>query len=103
MVHRSQNCQSERMPIAEQPYMPEHGVGGPDWEPLPWSWAAERLSGYRAFWVVTSSPAGLTPCLFGGSGTMSHGFGFLALTRKGYNLRDLGRGMRMRRSIKAMG
>jgi nitroimidazol reductase NimA-like FMN-containing flavoprotein (pyridoxamine 5'-phosphate oxidase superfamily) len=38
--------------------MPEYGVDTPDWEALPWSWAAERLAGYRNFWVVTVTPAG---------------------------------------------
>jgi hypothetical protein len=45
-------------PVAEQPHMREYGVGGEDWQPLPWSWAAERLDRYRNFWVVTASNAG---------------------------------------------
>lgn len=38
--------------------MSDYGVGGPDWEPLPWSWAAERLVSNRNFWVVTVSGDG---------------------------------------------
>ena len=38
--------------------MPDYGVGAPGWEALPWSWAAERLVGYRNYWVVTVSPDG---------------------------------------------
>ena len=38
--------------------MPDYGVGASAWEPLPWSWAAERLSGNRNFWVVTVSGEG---------------------------------------------
>lgn len=38
--------------------MSDYGVGGPNWEPLPWSWAAERLTTNRNFWVVTVSAAG---------------------------------------------
>ena len=45
-------------PVAEQPHMPEYGVGGDGWKPLPWSWASERLGRYRNFWVVTVSPEG---------------------------------------------
>jgi len=45
-------------PIAEQPHMPSYGVGKDDWEPLPWSWAAERLINARNFWVVTVSNGG---------------------------------------------
>lgn len=43
---------------AERPDMPDYGVDTPDWHALPWSWAAERLGGYRNFWVVTVSGAG---------------------------------------------
>lgn len=35
--------------------MPDYGVDSPSWAPLPWSWAAERLSANRNFWVVTTS------------------------------------------------
>lgn len=38
--------------------MPDYGVDTPDWEPLPWSWASERLAGSRNFWVVTVSVDG---------------------------------------------
>lgn len=38
--------------------MPDYGVGASAWEPLAWSWAAERLAGNRNFWVVTVSGEG---------------------------------------------
>jgi pyridoxine/pyridoxamine 5'-phosphate oxidase len=38
--------------------MPDSGVDTPDWGPLPWSWAAERLAGNRNFWVATVSVDG---------------------------------------------
>jgi general stress protein 26 len=38
--------------------MPEYGVDTPDWQPLPWEWAAERLVVNRNYWVVTVSGAG---------------------------------------------
>ena len=38
--------------------MPDYGVEAGSWEPLPWSWAAERLAANRNFWVVTVSPDG---------------------------------------------
>jgi nitroimidazol reductase NimA-like FMN-containing flavoprotein (pyridoxamine 5'-phosphate oxidase superfamily) len=38
--------------------MPDYGVDGPEWEPLPWEWAAERLRANRNFWVVTVSGDG---------------------------------------------
>jgi nitroimidazol reductase NimA-like FMN-containing flavoprotein (pyridoxamine 5'-phosphate oxidase superfamily) len=38
--------------------MPDYGVGGPDWSPLPWEWAAVRLGPTRNYWVVTASAAG---------------------------------------------
>jgi pyridoxine/pyridoxamine 5'-phosphate oxidase len=38
--------------------MPDYGVDTPEWEPLPWSWAAERLGANRNFWVVTVSADG---------------------------------------------
>jgi Pyridoxamine 5'-phosphate oxidase len=37
--------------------MPDYGVDTTDWEPLPWTWAAERLSGGRNYWIVTVSAA----------------------------------------------
>ena len=45
-------------PRAERPHMPDYGVDTPDWRPLPWSWAAERLVAARNLWVVTVSGAG---------------------------------------------
>ena len=45
-------------PRAERPWMPDYGVDTPEWEPLPWSWAAERLGANRNFWVVTVSADG---------------------------------------------
>lgn len=45
-------------PVAEQPFMPDYGVNDAAWEPLPWSWAAERLAGNKNFWVVTVSEDG---------------------------------------------
>ena len=42
-------------PRFERPQMPDYGVDTPDWAPLPWSWAAERLAANRNFWVVTVS------------------------------------------------
>ena len=38
--------------------MPDYGVDTPSWEPLPWSWAAERLAANQNFWVVTVSADG---------------------------------------------
>lgn len=38
--------------------MPDYGVDTSDWQPLPWSWAAERLTRCRNYWVVTASAAG---------------------------------------------
>lgn len=45
-------------PVAQMPHMPEYGVRPGTWEPLPWSWAAERLLACRNFWVVTASAGG---------------------------------------------
>lgn len=45
-------------PLAERPDMADYGVDTPDWEPLCWSWAAERLIANRNFWVVTVSGNG---------------------------------------------
>ncbi|MEE6274075.1 pyridoxamine 5'-phosphate oxidase family protein [Georgenia sp. MJ206] len=45
-------------PVAELPYMPDYGVRAETWRPLPWSWAATRLSGGRNYWLVTVSAAG---------------------------------------------
>lgn len=38
--------------------MPGYGVDTPEWEALPWSWAAERLAKNRNFWLVTVSGDG---------------------------------------------
>ena len=38
--------------------MSDYGVDTPAWEALPWSWAAERLTANRNFWVVTVSADG---------------------------------------------
>jgi hypothetical protein len=38
--------------------MPDYGVDTPEWEPLPWAWAAERLGANLNFWVVTVSAGG---------------------------------------------
>ena len=38
--------------------MPDYGVDSDTWEPLPWSWAAERLASARNLWVVTASSRG---------------------------------------------
>ena len=79
------------VPIAEKPYMPEYGVGGNDWRPLPWSWAAERLAGYRSFWVVTSSLQARPHAMpvWGVWDDQSHRFGFSCghHTRKAGNIR----------------
>jgi pyridoxamine 5'-phosphate oxidase-like protein len=85
------NGQNEDMPIAEKPYMPEYGVGGNDWRPLPWSWAAERLAAYRSFWVVTSSLAARPHAMpvwgVWDDRTFRFGFSCGQLTRKAYNIR----------------
>ena len=38
--------------------MPDYGVDTPSWNPLPWSWAAEKLAAGRNYWVVTASGTG---------------------------------------------
>ena len=38
--------------------MPDYGVDTASWSPLPWSWAAERLTANQNFWVVTVSADG---------------------------------------------
>ncbi|MFV0461553.1 MAG: pyridoxamine 5'-phosphate oxidase family protein [Actinomycetales bacterium] len=43
-------------PISDMPAMTGYGVGGDTWEPLPWSWAAQRLRDSRNYWLVTVSP-----------------------------------------------
>jgi len=43
--------------------MAAYGTDTPDWEALPWEWAAERLVPNRNYWVVTVSAAGAPHCL----------------------------------------
>jgi general stress protein 26 len=38
--------------------MAAYGTDSPDWQALPWEWAAERLIRNRNYWVVTVSAAG---------------------------------------------
>ncbi len=45
-------------PLASVPAMSAYGVGGEDWAPLPWSWAASRLAAARNYWLVTVSGSG---------------------------------------------
>ena len=45
-------------PCTERPFMPGYGVDVSSWSPLPWSWASERLTLNRNFWVVTVSADG---------------------------------------------
>jgi hypothetical protein len=45
-------------PRPERPWMPDYGVDTPEWKPLPWAWAEERLVANRNFWVVTVSGDG---------------------------------------------
>ena len=47
-------------PKASRPYMPGYGIVGPREGSglLPWSWAVERLTGSRNYWVVTRWPDG---------------------------------------------
>jgi PPOX class probable F420-dependent enzyme len=45
-------------PIGERPGMAAYGVNSPNWEALPWEWAAERLIPNKNYWVVTVSPDG---------------------------------------------
>lgn len=37
--------------------MPDYGVDSADWQPLPWSWAAAKLSSGRNYWLITASAA----------------------------------------------
>ena len=43
-------------PVGERPHMPGYGVEEATWSALPWSWATERLTANRNYWVVTVSP-----------------------------------------------
>jgi len=45
-------------PVGERPHMPDYGVETDRWQALPWSWAAQRLTEARNYWVVTVSAAG---------------------------------------------
>jgi general stress protein 26 len=45
-------------PIGERPAMAVYGTDSPDWQALPWEWAAERLIPNKNYWVVTVSGAG---------------------------------------------
>lgn len=38
--------------------MSDYGVDSPEWEALPWEWAAERLARCRNFWLGTVSGDG---------------------------------------------
>jgi PPOX class probable F420-dependent enzyme len=48
------------VPRASRPYMPDYGVRGPDEGSglLPWSWAEERLTRSRNYWVTSLWPDG---------------------------------------------
>ena len=47
-------------PRASRPYMPDYGVQGPDEGSglLPWSWAEQRLTASRNYWVTSLWPDG---------------------------------------------
>ncbi len=45
-------------PVGERPAMSDYGVDVPEWEALPWSWAAERLIATRNYWVITVAANG---------------------------------------------
>lgn len=47
-----------KTPIGERPAMSDYGVDVPEWEALPWSWAAERLIATRNYWVITVAANG---------------------------------------------
>jgi len=48
------------IPRVSRPYMPGYGVAGPEHGSglLHWSWAAERLTAARNYWVVSTWPDG---------------------------------------------
>jgi PPOX class probable F420-dependent enzyme len=47
------------IPWVSRPYMPGYGIAGPaEGGLLPWSWAAERLTTARNYWVATVWPDG---------------------------------------------
>jgi hypothetical protein len=70
--------------------MTDYGVGDPAWSPLPWSWAAERLSRSRNLWLVTVSGTGRPHALpvWGVWDDDDHRFAFSCATgaRKARNL-----------------
>lgn len=45
-------------PVAQPPAMTAYGVGEGGWDPMPWSWAAQRLTASRGYWLVTVSARG---------------------------------------------
>lgn len=79
-------------PVASAPYMPEYGVGNPDWRALPWSWARDRLDAARNVWLVTVSSRGRPHSLpvWGVWADDEHRFGFSCApgSRKARNLAD---------------
>ncbi len=38
--------------------MADYGVNSPEWNPLPWSWAVERLTPNKNYWLATVSASG---------------------------------------------
>jgi PPOX class probable F420-dependent enzyme len=48
------------IPRVSRPYMPGYGIAGPDQGTglLHWSWAAERLTAARNYWVASTWPDG---------------------------------------------
>jgi hypothetical protein len=48
-----------REPVAQRPrFTPAYGVPESADGLLPWSWVAERLEGWRNYWVTTTKPEG---------------------------------------------
>src|SRR3954464_120360 len=45
-------------PRASRPHMPGYGISPSDEGLLPWSWAQERLTASRNYWIVTLWPDG---------------------------------------------
>ena len=50
-------------PIAQRPYMPGYGLSPDLAGLLPWSWAEERLTASRNYFVSTVSPEGRPHCV----------------------------------------
>jgi Pyridoxamine 5'-phosphate oxidase len=71
--------------------MPDYGVDTDAWEPLPWSWAAERLAANRNYWLVTAAGDGRPHVLplWGVWNDQEHRFAFSCgpRSRKAANLR----------------